>query len=93
MAIAAASALLAAACGSSGPSDETMEDAVETYARGVHAAYSASLASAQDMNDAIHNFLDNPTPATLEGAKRAWLIAPRRLRPHRGIPLLRRSDR
>ncbi|WP_419916066.1 imelysin family protein [Candidatus Poriferisodalis sp.] len=68
-------ALLAAACGSSGPSDETMEDAVETYARGVHAAYSASLASAQDMDDAIHTFLDNPTSATLEGAKRAWLIA------------------
>ena len=75
MAIAAVIALLAAACGSSGPSDETMEDAVETYARGVHAAYSASLASAQDMDDAIHTFLDNPTPATLEGAKRAWLIA------------------
>lgn len=75
LAIAAVSALLAAACGSSGPSDETMEDAVETYARGVHAAYSASLASAQDMDDAIHTFLDNPTPATLEGAKRAWLIA------------------
>lgn len=75
MAIAAVTALLAAACGSSGPSDETMEDAVETYARGVHAAYSASLASAQDMDDAIHTFLDNPTPATLEGAKRAWLIA------------------
>ena len=52
-----------------------MEDAVETYARGVHAAYSASLASAQDMDAAIHTFLDNPTPATLEGAKRAWLIA------------------
>ena len=75
MAIAAVTALLAAACGSSGPSGETMEDAVETYARGVHAAYSASLASAQDMDDAIHTFLDNPTPATLEGAKRAWLIA------------------
>lgn len=75
LAMVSALALLAAACGSSGPSDETMEDAVETYARGVHAAYSASLASAQDMDAAIHTFLDNPTPATLEGAKRAWLIA------------------
>lgn len=75
LAAAAALALIAAACGSSGPSDETMEDAVETYARGVHAAYSASLASAQDMDDAIDTFLANPTPATLEGAKRAWLIA------------------
>lgn len=75
VAMVSAFALLAAACGSSGPSDETMEDAVETYARGVHTAYSASLAPAQDMDAAIHTFLDNPTPATLEGAKRAWLIA------------------
>ena len=75
VAMASAVALLAAACGSSGPSDETMEDAVETYARGVHAAYSASLASAHNMDDAIDTFLANPTPATLEGAKRAWLIA------------------
>ena len=52
-----------------------MEDAVETYARGVHAAYSASLSSAQGMDAAIDTFLANPTPATLEGAKRAWLIA------------------
>ena len=75
LAIAAAFALTAAACGSSGPSDEMMEDAVDTYARGVHAAYSASLSSAQDMDAAIDTFLANPTPATLEGAKRAWLIA------------------
>ena len=52
-----------------------MEDAVETYAAGVHASYSASLASAQAMDAAIDTFLANPTPATLEGAKRAWLIA------------------
>ena len=74
-ALMAVPAVLAAACGASGPSDGTMRDAVETYARGVHAAYSASLATAQDMDAAIDAFLANATPATFEGAKRAWLLA------------------
>ena len=74
-AVVAVAALLAASCGSSGPSDATMEDAVETYAAGVHAAYSASLTSARAMDAAIDTFLANPTPSTLEAAKRAWLIA------------------
>ena len=74
-AVVAVAALLAASCGSSGPSDATMEAAVETYAAGVHAAYSASLTSARAMDAAIDTFLANPTPSTLEAAKRAWLIA------------------
>ena len=81
-------ALAASACGeddssenasrqdSQDPSENTlMEDAVGTYARGVHSAYSVSLASARTMDDAISAFLDSPSPATLAGAKRAWLTA------------------
>ena len=45
------------------------------YADGVHTLYSKSLASATAMNAAIDTFLADPTPSTLEGAKRAWLIA------------------
>ena len=50
-------------------------DVVAHYARGVHALYAQSLASAQSMDGAIDAFLANPHPATLEAAKRAWLHA------------------
>lgn len=50
-------------------------DVVANYADGVHALYAASLASAQDMDVAIDVFLSDPSPATLEAAKRAWLRA------------------
>ena len=50
-------------------------EVVSHYADGVHALYSKSLASATAMNAAIDTFLADPTPSTLEGAKRAWLIA------------------
>ena len=36
---------------------------------------SRSLTSATAMDAAIDTFIADPTPATLEGAKRAWLIA------------------
>ncbi|MCY3543817.1 MAG: iron-regulated protein [Chloroflexi bacterium] len=48
---------------------------VANYANGVHASYSQSLNSARAMDVAIDSFLANPTPATLEAAKRAWLVA------------------
>ena len=48
---------------------------VANYAAGVHASYSRSLGSARAMDMAIDAFLADPTPATLEAAKRAWLIA------------------
>lgn len=48
---------------------------IQNYANGAHALYSQSLASAQEMDAAIDTFLANPTPATLEAAKRAWLRA------------------
>ncbi len=50
-------------------------DVVAHYARGVHALYAQSLASAQSMDRSIDAFLAHPTPATLEAAKRAWLHA------------------
>lgn len=48
---------------------------VTNYADGVHALYTASLVSAQAMDKAIDLFLADPSPATLEAAKRAWLRA------------------
>ena len=50
-------------------------EVVSHYANGVHALYSKSLASATAMDAAIDTFIADPTPSTLEGAKRAWLIA------------------
>ena len=64
-----------------GPAEPEVDvDALKTavvanYANGVHASYSQSLASAAAMDVAIDSFLANPTPATLEAAKRAWLVA------------------
>ena len=70
-------ALLAvvAACSGDDAPEVSASDVVEHYADGVHHTYVLSLNSAVVMREAIHNFLDNPTPATLEGAKRAWLTA------------------
>ncbi len=50
-------------------------EVVANYAAGVHALYSESLRSARVMDVAIDAFLADPTPATLEAAKRAWLRA------------------
>ena len=59
-----------------GPDPDELKPAViQNYANGAHALYSQSLASAQEMDAAIDTFLANPTPATLEAAKRAWLRA------------------
>ena len=59
-----------------GPDSDALKSAViQNYANGAHALYSQSLASAQEMDAAIDTFLANPTPATLEAAKRAWLRA------------------
>ena len=50
-------------------------EVVANYANGVHASYARSLVSAQAMDRAIDVFLADPTPATLEAAKRSWLMA------------------
>lgn len=55
--------------------DALLDDAVATYAAGVHSSYQASLFSAQAMDAAIDAFLDSPTQATLDAARRAWLVA------------------
>ena len=69
---------LAAGCqlADQGPDPEELKSAViQNYASGAHALYAQSLASAQEMDAAIDTFLADPTPATLEAAKRAWLRA------------------
>jgi putative iron-regulated protein len=65
-------AFLATGCGDDEPS---FADAIATYASGVHASYSASLASATEMDAAIDAFVADPTDATLDTARRAWLTA------------------
>ena len=56
---------------SSSGSAATNAEVIETYASGVHASYSKSLASAQAMDQAVTAFLREPNPSTLESAKRA----------------------
>ena len=59
-----------------GPDVEALKtQVIANYSAGVYASYVKSLNSAQEMDTAIDTFLNNPTPATLEAAKRAWLRA------------------
>lgn len=68
--------LAGASCADDSSVDEALlDDAVSTYAAGVHSAYQASLFSAQAMDSAIDAFLDTPTQATLDAARQAWLVA------------------
>lgn len=66
--------LLGASCTSDDGSD-LLSSAVTTYAEGVHASYETSLASAVAMDASIDAFVGDPTDATLEAAKQAWLEA------------------
>ena len=50
-------------------------EVVANYANGVHGLYSQSLTSARVMDAAIDAFLVDPSPASLDAAKRAWLRA------------------
>lgn len=71
-------ALLCAACGSGDDTDVFNEDAQEVtanYAALVHANYADALAGAEDLHTAIHEFVDDPSAATLEAARDAWLAA------------------
>ncbi|HRE03560.1 MAG TPA: imelysin family protein, partial [Ilumatobacteraceae bacterium] len=69
----------AVACGSDDDKGSggkaTLKDAVATYASGVYASYSATLASATAMDVAIDAFVAAPSDATLTAAKNAWLAA------------------
>ena len=76
--VVAALMLLAAGCGNDDDSSSvevSRQDAVATYAAGVHSAYASSLYSAQAMDAAIDAFLASPSEETLEAARQAWLVA------------------
>ena len=47
----------------------------EHYADVAHAAYGASIASAEQMREAIDGFLDRPSQARLTAARQAWIGA------------------
>ncbi len=66
-------AMVLGACGNSDGGDA--EAVVENYADLVHEAYSVSLASAETMDDAIAAFVADPSAATLDEARTAWLEA------------------
>ena len=67
--------LLAASCGSSDGTTTATEDAIATYANGAHASYEAALETAQVMDNAIDDFLANPSAEGLNTAKQTWLAA------------------
>ena len=63
-------------CGDDGEdAGAVLDEAVATYAQGVHASYSAALATAQDMDRSIDAFLASPSDESLKGARDAWLSA------------------
>jgi putative iron-regulated protein len=66
---------LVACGGDDGPSADEKREVVEQYAAGVYSAYSASLASATEMDAAIDAFASDPTDETMAAAKQAWLAA------------------
>jgi putative iron-regulated protein len=70
-------ALALAACGDDdgGADDNLKQDAIEQYAAGVYGSYSASLASARELDTAVDAFVADPTDVTLQAAKDAWLTA------------------
>lgn len=70
-----ATLLLTSCGGDEGPSADDKREVVEHYAAGVHAAYGASLASATELDLAIQAFAVDPTQATMDAAKQAWLTA------------------
>lgn len=68
-------ALVATSCGSDDSAGAELGDAVAAYADGVHASYSASLASAIAMDEAIDGFIESPSEMTLDAARSSWLDA------------------
>ena len=73
--LAALPAAALVSCGDDNNDGAMLEDAVATYAEGVHASYSAALAAAQDMDRSIGVFLASPSETTLNDARNAWLSA------------------
>lgn len=64
-----------ASCGSDESAGADLDAVVQTYADGVHASYTASLASATAMDAAVDAFVAAPSNDTLTAAKDAWLAA------------------
>src|SRR3546814_5452442 len=56
-------------------SAEDKRAVLENYADIAHAVYEDSLTTAQDLHDAIEALLDEPTEASLEAARAAWVAA------------------
>ena len=48
---------------------------IAAYAAGVHASYAAASAGAQNLSAAIDALLADPTDATLDAARKAWVAA------------------
>lgn len=55
--------------------DQELKPVVTTYADIVLANYEDALTDAQKLNKAVNQFVENPSPATLDSAKKAWLMA------------------
>jgi putative iron-regulated protein len=71
---------LLAGCGGDGDdgaalSGERKAAVAERYANLVHTAYGASIASATEMRATIDRFLDAPSQARLDAARKAWIAA------------------
>jgi putative iron-regulated protein len=56
-------------------SAERKADVAEHYADLAHAAYGSSIASAEQMDEAIDAFLDRPSRSRLAAARQAWVDA------------------
>jgi putative iron-regulated protein len=63
------------ACGTDSGSEVDPAAVATTYADLVHAAYQASIDSAETMQVAIEAFLSDPTDESLAAAKSAWVTA------------------
>jgi len=81
-----AAATLITACGSDSSSSSSedksiaidvakVKQVVDTNADIAYAAYSDSVTTAKELKIALENLRTNPTDATLEAAKKAWLVA------------------
>ena len=66
--------VLMSAC-SGGADDALKRDVIRNYADGAHAMYARSLTSAEALDRAIDRFINDPSAARLDAAKRAWLLA------------------
>lgn len=54
---------------------QELKPVVENYADIVLATYEDALADAEALDQAVNEFVENPSPATLDSAKKAWLTA------------------